>query len=97
VERAVDHRVAMDGVDAADQVHLMTTAADDQTLKALLPGHERGRRHGARPPGQRADQRNAAAHARGLDGLYGKTIEEAGGDAREVASGKLLSVPSIGV
>ena len=63
---AVDHRVAMDGVDAADQVHLMTAAADDQALKVLLPGHEHGRQHCARPPGQYADQRDVAADACGL-------------------------------
>jgi hypothetical protein len=55
---AVDHRVTVDRLDAADQVHLMTATADDQALEALLPGHKHGCWHGSRPPGQHANQRD---------------------------------------
>ena len=49
--------------------NLMPAAADDQALEPLLPRHEHGRRHSARPPGQDADQRDVAADARGPDRL----------------------------
>ena len=34
-EGSIYHRVSVDGIDAADQLHLMPATADDQPLEAL--------------------------------------------------------------
>src|ERR1700676_1000832 len=72
-EGAIDHRPQSDRFDGTNQFMLLTAISNDQSLQPYLFHHHRRRRYFAAESGERANQGNVPANARGLDRLRERT------------------------
>ena len=69
VEAAIDDWLDASSIDGSHEIHLMLSAADNQTVKAGLLGHQLSGRDFAGAAGQNADQSDVAANCYGGNGL----------------------------